>query len=573
MDTEIKVTSAVVPRTYPIPSVIEDLSLWPIYKMYQDKDAFMQQVQAFTVERICQQKKGGSLSDKIAAVLYNERARIIENPWKVDPPDEMDFWSDTRKRLLRGYKNDQLTEAEAEVYYKELLDRIIQRYVREITGNFKIPTYKLARKVLPMLFSAILNTTTLRRSNLTEKIRIVGAIDEMRSLVTKGTVVLVPTHFSNLDSILVGWAADRVGMAAFSYGAGLNLYNSKIMAYFFGRLGAYTLDRRKKNDFYLESLKSFSQLSIERGVHTLFFPGGTRSRSGHLESKVKLGLLGTAIDAQNAVYERAEENKIYIIPVVLNYHFVLEAKSLIEQYLKYTGKELYLAEGDGFGGFWKILKFLRQFVSNSSEIIVNFGKPMDVMGNFVDSDGNSLDKKGRHIDVKEYFISGGELKYDRQRNEVYTKQLADKIVERYYVENIVLSSHIVAFTAFNIIKKNFPNLDLYGVLRLPREDRIIPKGLLYKNLERLRTELRNLAAQGAVQLSDTVLNLSVEELVKHGIKNVGAFHIKKPLKVNSDYRAVPGSREGDFECQDLKLLYYYHNRMEGYDLAKFIETN
>ena len=562
-DTELSTSSAVVPRTYPIPSVIEDLSLWPIYKMYQDKEAFMQQVQDFTAARILQQRKGGQLSDKIASVLFNERARIIENPWKVDPPDEMDFWSDTRKRLLKGYKNDQLSEIEIEAYYKEVLDRIIQRYVREITGNFRISTYKLARKVLPMLFSAILNTTTLRRSKLTEKLRIAGAIDEMRSLVTKGTVVLVPTHFSNLDSILIGWAADRVGMAAFSYGAGLNLYNSKIMAYFFGRLGAYTLDRRKKNDFYLESLKSFSQLSIERGVHTLFFPGGTRSRSGHLESKVKLGLLGTAIDAQNAVYERGEENKIYIIPVVLNYHFVLEAKSLIEQYLKYTGKELYLAESNGFGGFWKILKFLRQFVSNSSEIIVNFGKPMDVMGNFVDKEGNSLDKTNRHVDVKEYFISNKELKYDRQRNEVYTKQLAAKIVERYYVENIVLSSHLVAFTAFNIIRKRFSNLDLYAALRLPREDRTIPKELLYKNLKKLIAELQNLSGQGLLQISDSVLHLPIEELVQHGIENVGAFHIKKPLMVN---------KEGDFESQDLKLLYYYHNRMEGYELSKYIET-
>ncbi len=334
------------------------------------------------------------------------------------------------------------------------------------------------------------------------------------------------------------------------------------MAYFFSRLGAYTLDRRKKNDFYLEALKSFSQLSIERGVHTLFFPGGTRSRSGHLESKVKLGLLGTAIDAQNAVYNRKEENKIYIVPVVLNYHFVLEAKSLIEQYLKYVGKELYLAEGDGFGGFWKILKFLRQFVSNSSEIIVNFGKPMDVLGNFVDINGQSYDKQGRCVEIKDYFVSGGEMKYDRQRNEVYTKLLADKIVERYHIENVVLSSHLVAYTAFNILIKKFSNLDIYGVFRLPREDRTIDKDLLYRNVETLRKELRRQAQQGHVQLSDTVQNQPVEEIVRHGIENVGAFHVQKPLRMN---------KKGDFESQDLKLLYYYHNRMEGYDLARFIE--
>jgi glycerol-3-phosphate O-acyltransferase len=377
-------------------------------------------------------------------------------------------------------------------------------------------------------------------------------------------VVLVPTHFSNLDSILVGWAADRIGMLAFSYGAGLNLYNSKIMAYFFGRLGAYTLDRRKKNAFYLESLKSFSQLSIERGVHTLFFPGGTRSRSGHLESKVKLGLLGTAIDAQCANYLRGEDTKIFIVPVVLNYHFVLEAKSLIEQYLKYTGKELYLVEKDGFGGIFKLLKFLRQFVSNSSEIIVNFGKPMDIMGNFVDMNGNSMGPFDKTIELRDYFVSNGVIKYDRQRNEEYTKRLAETIVERYHIENIVLSSHLVSFTAFNLIKKKFPKLDIYGVLRLPKEDRIIPKDLLYKNIELLRSELSKLAAAGSVQLSDVVRDKSVEELVKHGIENVGAFHVKKPLKKD---------KKGNFESQDLNLLLYYHNRLDSYDLDVFVNPN
>lgn len=561
MDKEIISVQAPKQRTYPIPSVIEDLSLWPIYKMYQDKADFMRQVQELTVKRIIQNKKADTLAERIAAVLYSERERIIDNPWKVDPPDEMDFWSEIRKSLLHGSFED---SEKAELHNREILDKIIKRYVNEITGNFKIPTYKLARKVLPMLFNAILNTMALQRSKLSDKLRIFGSVDELRSLVQKGTVVLVPTHFSNLDSILVGWAADRIGMLAFSYGAGLNLYNSSIMAYFFGRLGAYTLDRRKKNTFYLETLKSFSQLSIERGVHTLFFPGGTRSRSGHLEKKVKLGLLGTAVDAQCENYVRGDDTKIFIVPVVLNYHFVLEAKSLIEQHLKYTGKELYLVEKEGFGGFFKVLKFLRQFVSNSSEIIVNFGKPMDVLGNFVDMDGNSISSFDNKVELKDYFVSNGIVKYDRQRNEEYTKALAEKIVERYHVENIVLSSHLVAFTAFNIIKKKFPKLDLYGILRLPKEDKIINKTLLFKNIEKIREELILLSEQSKVQLSDTVRDKSVETIVKHGIENVGAFHVKKPLMSN---------KKGDYESQDLNLLFYYHNRLDAYGLEAFIDIN
>jgi glycerol-3-phosphate O-acyltransferase len=77
----------------------------------------------------------------------------------------------------------------------------------------------------------------------------------------------------------------------------------------------------------------------------------------------------------------------------------------------------------------------------------------------------------------------------------------------------------------------------------------------------LRAELVKLASSGQLQLSDTVKNSSVENLVKHGIENVGAFHLKKPLAMN---------KKGYFFSQDLNLLYYYHNRMDAYGLEKFI---
>ena len=46
-------------------------------------------------------------------------------------------------------------------------------------------------------------------------------------------------------------------------------------------------------DLYKEVLKTFSQVILERGMHSIFFPGGTRSRSGAVERKLKLGLAGT----------------------------------------------------------------------------------------------------------------------------------------------------------------------------------------------------------------------------------------------------------------------------------------
>src|SRR5690625_7368921 len=103
---------------------------------------------------------------------------------------------------------------------------------------------------------------------------------------------MLPTHVSNVDSSLIDYVIEtKVGIPAFAYGAGLNLYNFGPAAYFMNRLGAYRVDRRKKNPIYLETLKAMSTLSIKSGVNNLFFPGGTRSRSGHSESRLKLGRL------------------------------------------------------------------------------------------------------------------------------------------------------------------------------------------------------------------------------------------------------------------------------------------
>lgn len=543
---------------YPIPSVEDDISQWPIYKLYQERDSFTADVKDLTFRRLLHSSKKIGLHERIATVLYSERERILENPWRVDPPDEVDFWTDIKKNLLKSSAKEDASDEE-EINHS-LLKKITHRYVEEITGNFKINTYKLARKILPVLFNTILNAVRFRKSKIQDKLKITGSVADLRSLVKEGTVILVPTHFSNLDSVLIGWAADRIGMSAFSYGAGLNLYENKIMSYFFSKLGAYTLDRRKKNEIYLEALKSFSQLSIEKGVHTLFFPGGTRSRSGHLESRIKQGLLGTVIDAQGNNFISGRNTKIFIVPVVLNYHFVLEAKSLINQHLRITGKELYLSEGKKFG-FFQLFSFFREFLRNSSEIIVHFGKPMDVMGHFVNEKGESFDQSGRKIQLSDYFFSKGSISYDRQRNEEYTKRLALKIVDRYHKENVVLSSHLVTYAAFKLFQRSNPNRDLFELLRLPKEERVLDYQSLENAVEKIRKQILHLAKENKLQVSEVLLRSNVSEIIKNGVENVGAFHVKKPILMVENRT---------FVSQDLSLLFYYHNRLDGYDLHKHI---
>ena len=53
----------------------------------------------------------------------------------------------------------------------------------------------------------------------------------------------------------------------------------------------------------------------------------------------------------------------------------------------------------------------------------------------------------------------------------------------------------------------------------------------------------------------------VQSIVENGIRNLNGYHVQKPLVRNE---------AGEFYTEDLKLLYFYHNRLNGYELHRFV---
>ena len=546
--------------------VFPNIEDWPIYKLSEDRRNFVQEMDEFTLERFMR-KPSSQLTDIISKTIYLERIRMKEEPWKVDPPNERQFWRRVQNKLV-GQSLDRSKE-EARKTNEEILRQIIHRYSEEIAGTFRISTFLFARRFLTLFFTRLLNTAASRnwqrilgsKHRLADRLLVKGKVEEVRSLIQKGTVVIVPTHFSNLDSILIGYAMDAfVGLPSFSYGAGLNLYNPGYTAYFMNRLGAYRVDRRKKNAIYLETLKAMSNLSLQRGVNSLFFPGGTRSRSGSLESKLKLGLMSTVLEAQRAGYQKGKNTKIFVVPLILSYHFVLEGQFLIEQHLKQIGKEKYIRSKDDFHSIRRQLRYAWQFFSESNDITLSFGQPLDVLGNPVDIDGNSYDQHGNQIRLEEYFMSNGKITEDLQRESEYTKMLGDRIVERYYKDNIVLTSHLVAFAAFEILKNQNNRLDLYGILRLPADDFVFPMEAMRDVVSQLKATLIDKSQEGDIKLSEQIL-WDVGQLIRDGVSRMGTYHLAKPLRFRKD---------GQIVSESFKLLYFYHNRLDNYGLERTI---
>ncbi len=229
------------------------------------------------------------------------------------------------------------------------------------------------------------------------------------------------------------------------------------------------------------------------------------------------------------------------------------------EHLKRTGQERYYKEADEFTTSYKIATFLLKFFTKGSNISVSIGRGMDILGNYVDNEGNSVDAANQPIDPKDYFISQGKITVDLQREQEYVRILAKRVVEEYHKYNRVFASHLVAYTAFKMLERKNPKLDLYNLLRLPDEDLILDYEEFKKAWKKLRKRILKLERKGKVGAAQH-LKEKADEAIVHGLANVGMYHAQRPLIKKGDKIII----------QDMNTLYYYHNRMEGYGLEKHI---
>ena len=550
--------------------IIENIEDWPISKLNENREDFVNELTDWTFKEMLNRsiEKGTSINKIIENAVYYEQMRIKKDPWKVDPKDEKKWWQKIKKGLVQASierpESKNLPAGELE---KKLLKKIIHRYSDEIVGEFHSWYYRFVSNAFPVLFTFMLNASTgkarerffgkKRMMKLWEKLQITGPFEKIQQLCKDHTIVLLPTHFSNLDSLVVGWAIQTIGLPAFNYGAGLNLLNTKFFSHFIGRLGAYKVDRRKKNIIYLKVLKDYSTLALTKGVHSLFFPGGTRSRSGAIEDKLKLGLLGTLFEAQRINLENGNLKKIIVLPMTINYQFVLEAQSLIHQHLKDTGREKYYIEQDYMSSTWKIINFIFKFFRVQSNMSISYGDPLDVFGNPVNEKGESLDNDGKIIDISEKFKIDGAYQANHARDSKYTQDLSDVVVSEFLRVNKVMPGHILAFTAFEYLIKT-TKLDLYELLRFPEKELEINFTEFLGDFQIVKEHLLKLHKEGKVQLCEEFFG-DTHELINQGLRNCGLYNTKRPIRRN---------KKGNFVTQNLNTLYYYHNRLQGYDLHK-----
>lgn len=485
---------------------------------------------------------------------YFEMSRL-EGSSKKRHRTQYEFWHNIALTVGR----------EPEEHNAELLASLVQKYARDIIGNFNPMVYRLATRVLPFGLNAMLNAQGLRGvlrqfQRLGDRISIEGKVDLVRRLSRVGTLVLVPTHSSHMDSILIGWMLDEASLAPVTYGAGKNLFRAPLTAFFMRNLGAYKVDRRLRHSLYKEVLKTISQVLIERGFHSLFFPGGTRTRSGRVEEKLKLGLAGTALTAYTESLKSGQPQPVFIVPVTVNYHLVLEAETLITDFLRTDGQSRYMIEDDEFTDLGRVTRFALNMMSMDNPLTLRLGTPFDPFGNHVDDLGNSYDEQGRRVDPSRYVETDEGPDHDPIRDREYTKRLGEKIAASLKSNNVLFSVHLVSLAILEILKNQHQRWDVYNTIRFGRTA-FVSREELDNWTSQLQSLARACAEEGRVCIGRSVRSLPPNELVDEACGYFSAYHTT-PL----------ARRRGNgIELGNLPLLLYYSNRARGYGLCQKLQ--
>jgi len=416
--------------------------------------------------------------------------------------------------------------------------------------------------MIPGLIAGVMNPRELARETLSagqigvhRLVSITGHLEQLHALSQIGTVIVVPTHSSNLDSLAVGESLAREDLPPVVYGAGKNLFTNPIISFFMHNLGAYRVDRRVKARVYKEVLKTYSCVMIERGYHSLFFPGGTRSRSGLVESRLKLGLAGTAVEAyaRRAIRARVRGEKpapIFFVPLTINYALVLEAESLIEDYLLEKGQARYIIEDDEFSQIDRWLSFFKRLVNYGGACVLRYGPAIDPFGNLVDDQGRSLAPDGRVIDPVRYISRRGQPVLDPARDAAYTRELGRVLVGHYRRETVIMTTQLVAHVLFRRLAVETPGVDLFG--RMRRRGEVVWAHADYvRAYHETRDRLVALADAGEVHLNTPLRTESAERALERAMDAWDGYHKRTVARIEDESIVI----------EDPSLLLYYQNRL------------
>lgn len=190
----------------------------------------------------------------------------------------------------------------------------VEQYIDEIVPFFNILAYYrfgyfISRSLLHMFYKVSAEQVGQRGAS---------------SIPKDAIVVYLMNHRSNADYVLVSYVL--TGRVAISYAVG-EWARAFPLEHIFKSFGSYFIRRKFREPLYHKVLERYVQLITRNGVTQGIFPEGGLSRDGKLKP-AKIGLLDYVIGVAR---DPGYRNRIYLVPVAINYDRVLEDRSLLRE--------------------------------------------------------------------------------------------------------------------------------------------------------------------------------------------------------------------------------------------------
>ncbi len=212
--------------------------------------------------------------------------------------------------------------------------------------------------------------------------------------ISKFPTMVVSSHRSHMDYILIGIELDKVGMKNLRFAAGDNLTNMPYVGKVFRSWGAFSVYRAQSmKRSYISKLSKQVVDMLENGDNIIVFPEGGRSYKGNMMD-IKGGVIAANIFAQF----KSPENIHNFLPIAISYerlpeilyfNMLKKGKALLKDNPGIIGKiigNFYYFGADlfAFAKFLSAPKFKRKY----GHVYIDIGKPLavsditDVKANF-----------------------------------------------------------------------------------------------------------------------------------------------------------------------------------------------
>lgn len=262
--------------------------------------------------------------------------------------------------------------ADAEGVSVEQTWKKVDGYVFEIVPFFNVVAYyQIGYRVAERILNLFYKVTVEHEDD-----------DAVARLPRDSVVVYLMNHRSNADYILVSYAL--AGQVAISYAVG-EWARAFPLEHIFKAFGSYFVRRKYREPLYHAVLERYVQLITREGVTQGIFLEGGLTRDGLLKAP-KIGLLDYVLGIAR---EPSYAERIFIVPVAVNYDRVLEDRSLLRELASREGEKrpsklLQLREVSRYV-WWNAARIVIRRWQRYGRAAVNVGTPISLGEWFADN--------------------------------------------------------------------------------------------------------------------------------------------------------------------------------------------